>query len=212
MWLRIWWKRLLFRRVISSDNQKIIRWWYLWQIIGILCWYYSLWTILFGKYGNNLLCDQKRGFGPINYIKHFWNFNMRVHVDKVRSHIYRKCICFHKKVNQNGSVISTSTYNVLLIERTLYEGYCSLEYSTEPSWMTTFQFNLSNNRIYYSERHTVYIYQSVCQTLHNVSGYIYSSLQVCSVFEISLWERVFVKRSKAVDFVHLKNCINHFLF
>lgn len=70
-------------------------------------------------------------------------------------------------------------YNTKLEERTLYEGYCNLEYGSGDSWITAFQFNLSNDGTQFTDSHTVYIYQSACQTFNNESGDVYFTLQVC---------------------------------
>lgn len=70
-------------------------------------------------------------------------------------------------------------YNTKLEERTLYEGYCNLEYGSGDSWITAFQFNLSNDGTQFTDSHTVYIYQSACQTFNNESGNVYFTLQVC---------------------------------
>lgn len=68
LWLWVWRKRLFLWRVISSDNNKIIWWWCLWQIVGTLWGHHSLRALLLGEYGNKLLCDQGRG----NVCKFVW--------------------------------------------------------------------------------------------------------------------------------------------
>lgn len=75
---------------------------------------------------------------------------------------------------------SVTSYRVKLEERTLFEGYCGLEYGLERSWITTFQFNLSNDGTQFTNSYTVYIYQSECQIFNNVSGKINFTLQVSS--------------------------------
>ena len=82
------------------------------------------------------------------------------------------------QINGSKSVMSTGSYNVRLEERTLFEGYCRLQYGLESSWITKFQFNLSNDGNHYSENYLVYVYDSNCQTFHNDSGDIYFTLQV----------------------------------
>lgn len=75
---------------------------------------------------------------------------------------------------------SVTSYRVKLEESTLFEGYCGLEYGLERSWITTFQFNLSNDGTQFTNSYTVYIYQSECQIFNNVSGKINFTLQVSS--------------------------------
>lgn len=75
-------------------------------------------------------------------------------------------------------------YNTKLEERTLFEGYCSLEYGSGDSWITAFQFNISNDGTQFTDSHTVYIYQSACQTFNNDSGNVYFTLQVCYSFQM----------------------------
>ena len=74
--------------------------------------------------------------------------------------------------------MSATSYSVNLEERTLFEGYCSLQYGPATSWITAFRFNISNDGTQYSENYTVYVYQSQCQTFQNDSGVINFSLQV----------------------------------
>ena len=83
------------------------------------------------------------------------------------------------QINGSKFVMSTTSYHVRLEERTLFEGYCSLQYGPESSWITRFQFSLSNDGNHYSENYSVYVYDSNCQTFHNDSGDIYFTLQVC---------------------------------
>lgn len=79
--------------------------------------------------------------------------------------------------------LSTS-YDTKLEERTMFEGYCSLEYGSGNSWITSFQFNLSNDGTQFTDSHTVYIYQSACQTFNNESGSVYFTLQVYFSFQM----------------------------
>nr|XP_022287219.1 von Willebrand factor D and EGF domain-containing protein-like [Crassostrea virginica] len=87
------------------------------------------------------------------------------------------CYVTRDEINGSKSVMSTGSYNVRLEERTLFEGYCRLQYGSESSWITRFQFNLSNDGNHYSENYLVYVYDSNCQTFHNDSGDIYFTLQ-----------------------------------
>lgn len=79
----------------------------------------------------------------------------------------------------DGNNIETSetSYTVALQERTLYEGFCSLEHGLGLSYYTTFHFNLSNDGTQFSPQYTVYVYQSACQTFQNISGKIEVTLQ-----------------------------------
>ena len=65
-----------------------------------------------------------------------------------------------------------------LEERTLFEGYVSLQYGQENTWITTFRFNMSNDDTQFSEMYTVHVYQSKCQTFNNESGDVSFTLQV----------------------------------
>lgn len=83
------------------------------------------------------------------------------------------------KINENGTVTTVSTYEVRLKERTLFEGYCTLEFSDKLSWMTVVQFNLTTDGgRHYSKNYTLHIYQSVCQNIHDEFGIISTSLKV----------------------------------
>lgn len=85
---------------------------------------------------------------------------------------------FLLKINENGTVTTVSSYEVRLKERTLFEGYCTLEFNDKPSWMTVFQFNLTTDGRHYSKNYTVHIYQSVCQKIHDEFGIVSTSLKV----------------------------------
>nr|XP_022317659.1 von Willebrand factor D and EGF domain-containing protein-like [Crassostrea virginica] len=87
------------------------------------------------------------------------------------------CYVTRNEINGSKSVMSTTSYHVRLEERTLFEGYCSLQFGPESSWITRFQFSLSNDGNRYSENYSVYVYDSNCQTFHNDSGDIYCTLQ-----------------------------------
>ena len=86
------------------------------------------------------------------------------------------------QINHKNSVISTTSYTTFLEERTLFEGFCSLQHGADTPWITKFTFNLSNDDNYYSENFTVFVYNSPCQTIHNDSGNVYFTLQVCLWF------------------------------
>ena len=92
--------------------------------------------------------------------------------------IFDPLLTISLQINGSRSVLSTTSYNVRLAERTLFEGYCSLQYGLESSWITKFQFSLSNDGNHYSENYYVYVYNSKCQTFHNDSGDIYFTIQV----------------------------------
>ena len=72
----------------------------------------------------------------------------------------------------DGTPISTAEYHSYLEERTLFEGYCPLEYSSDDHWVTEFTFNISNDGRRYTENFNVYTYQSLCQEYQNNSGNI----------------------------------------
>lgn len=87
------------------------------------------------------------------------------------------CYVTRRENNENNTVALVTQYNTKLEERTLFEGYCSLEYGSGDSWITAFQFNISNDGTQFTDSHTVYIYQSACQTFNNDSGNVYFTLQ-----------------------------------
>ena len=72
----------------------------------------------------------------------------------------------------DGTPISRAEYHSYLEERTLFEGYCPLEYSSDDHWVTEFTFNISNDGRRYTENFNVYTYQSLCQAYQNNSGNI----------------------------------------
>ena len=106
----------------------------------------------------------------------FWNCTWAIS-SFLLFHFHRLLI-ISLQINGSKSVMSTTSYHVRLEERTLFEGYCSLQYGPESSWITRFQFSLSNDGNRYSENYSVYVYDSNCQTFHNDSGDIYFTLQV----------------------------------
>ncbi|XP_065927240.1 von Willebrand factor D and EGF domain-containing protein isoform X2 [Magallana gigas] len=87
------------------------------------------------------------------------------------------CFVTREENNENNTVALSTSYNTKLEERTMFEGYCSLEYGSGNSWITSFQFNLSNDGTQFTDLHTVFIYQSACQTFNNESGSVYFTLQ-----------------------------------
>ena len=76
------------------------------------------------------------------------------------------------KLRENGTTLTTTDYQVNLQERTLFEGYCPLEYSSDDHWVTEFTFNVSNDGSRYTENFHVYTYQSLCQEYQNNTGNI----------------------------------------
>ena len=79
---------------------------------------------------------------------------------------------FSLKIRNDGSTLSTTDYEVTLQERTLFEGYCLLEYSSDDHWVTEFTFNVSNDGSRFTENFNVYTYQSLCQEYQNNTGNI----------------------------------------
>lgn len=68
--------------------------------------------------------------------------------------------------------MSVKEYDVSLQERTLVEGFCPLEYSSNNHWVTEFTFNISNDGSRFTENFHVYTYQSLCQEYQNDTGNI----------------------------------------
>lgn len=68
--------------------------------------------------------------------------------------------------------MSVKEYDVSLQERTLVEGFCPLEYSSNNHWVTEFTFNISNDGSRFTENFHVYTYQSLCQEYQNDTGSI----------------------------------------
>lgn len=68
--------------------------------------------------------------------------------------------------------MSVVDYVVSLEERTLFEGFCPLEYNTNNHWVTILSFNVSNDGSRFTENFHVYTYQSLCQEYRNDTGKI----------------------------------------
>lgn len=83
------------------------------------------------------------------------------------------------KVDANGTIFTNEAIKISLHEITLFEASCALIYETSESWFTEFVFNVTNDGEKFTEKHSVYIYQSQCQTLTNESGIVRVLLQVC---------------------------------
>ena len=60
LWQWIWRKWLFLWRFISTHDNKVVRQWSLWPVHGNLWWYNTIWTLLCGKHGNNMLCYPNR--------------------------------------------------------------------------------------------------------------------------------------------------------
>lgn len=73
---------------------------------------------------------------------------------------------------EDGSSVSIDDYVVGLEERTLFEGFCPLEYDSSNHWVTEFSFNISNDGSRFTENFQVYTYQSLCQEYQNDTGNI----------------------------------------
>lgn len=76
------------------------------------------------------------------------------------------------KLREDGTTLSTTHYEADLQERTLFEGFCPLEYSNDEHWVTEFTFNISNDGSRFTENYNVYTYQSLCQIYQNNTGNI----------------------------------------
>ncbi|XP_056017049.1 von Willebrand factor D and EGF domain-containing protein-like [Ostrea edulis] len=87
------------------------------------------------------------------------------------------CYLTRKEMTKTNITASEESYTVDLEERTLFEGYCRLEYSQTNTWSTTFQFKISNDGTQFSEIYSVYVYQSQCQIFNNDTGSVYFTLQ-----------------------------------
>ncbi|XP_061176970.1 uncharacterized protein LOC133185680 [Saccostrea echinata] len=83
-----------------------------------------------------------------------------------------RCYTTRRRITENGSSVMLDYFEKNLEERTLFEGYCPLEYATTPTWVTFFTFNVSNDGRHFTENYNVYTYQSLCQEFHNDSGKI----------------------------------------
>lgn len=73
-------------------------------------------------------------------------------------------------------------YVVGLEERTMFEGFCPLEYDTTNHWVTIFSFNVSNDGSRFTENFHVYTYQSLCQEYRNDTGNITFVFKVRTLF------------------------------
>ncbi|XP_061167273.1 uncharacterized protein LOC133176126 [Saccostrea echinata] len=82
------------------------------------------------------------------------------------------CYLRRKTLAENGTVLSETNYESSLQERTLFEGYCPLNYNTDDNWVTEFRFNVSNDGSRYTDNYNIYTYQSLCQKLKNDTGNI----------------------------------------
>ncbi|XP_062603711.1 uncharacterized protein LOC134265508, partial [Saccostrea cucullata] len=82
------------------------------------------------------------------------------------------CYIRRKMLAEDGAVLSEINYESGLQERTLFEGYCPLDYNTDVHWVSVFRFNVSNDGSRYTENYNVYTYQSLCQELKNDTGNI----------------------------------------
>ncbi|XP_061171058.1 von Willebrand factor D and EGF domain-containing protein-like [Saccostrea echinata] len=87
------------------------------------------------------------------------------------------CYMSRRELSETNTVSAQEKYTVNLEERTLYEGYCKLEYATTPSWVTFFTFNISNDGNQFSNSFEVYVYQSKCQIFNNDTGSVNFTLQ-----------------------------------
>ncbi|XP_062601346.1 uncharacterized protein LOC134263057 isoform X2 [Saccostrea cucullata] len=83
-----------------------------------------------------------------------------------------RCFTTRQRITENGSYVELDYFEKKLEERTLFEGYCPLEYASTPTWVTYFIFNVSNDGRSFTENYNVYTYQSLCQEYHNKSGKI----------------------------------------
>lgn len=79
---------------------------------------------------------------------------------------------FFIKLKEDGTSLSIVDYVVNLEERTLFEGFCSLDYEQDSHWVTEFSFNISNDGSRFTENFHVYTYQSYCQEYRNDTGNI----------------------------------------
>ncbi|XP_048767376.2 uncharacterized protein LOC125674294 [Ostrea edulis] len=87
------------------------------------------------------------------------------------------CYVNRQEITETKNISSQESYTVSLEERTLYEGYCRLDYSLTNTWSTTFEFKISNDGTQFSEMYYVCVYQSECQIFNNDTGSVYFTLQ-----------------------------------
>lgn len=90
------------------------------------------------------------------------------------------------QIDANGTIFTNNSFTVSLQEQTLFEASCALIYETSESWFTEFDFSVTNDGEKFTEKYSVYVYQSQCQTLRNESGIISVTLQVC----FSFWRHI----------------------
>ncbi|XP_062603868.1 von Willebrand factor D and EGF domain-containing protein-like [Saccostrea cucullata] len=83
------------------------------------------------------------------------------------------CYMTRLMYNVDGASLATESYQIGLQERTLFEGFCPLQYSSLRPWVTFFQFNISNDDKSFTKTFNVYTFQSLCQEYQNNSGDIY---------------------------------------
>ena len=91
------------------------------------------------------------------------------------------------KVDENGTIFTNDSFTVSLHEKTLFEASCDLVYATSESWFTEFDFSITNDGEKFTEKYSVYVYQSQCQILKNESGIISITLQVS--VSLLMWYR-----------------------
>ncbi|XP_062598528.1 von Willebrand factor D and EGF domain-containing protein-like, partial [Saccostrea cucullata] len=88
-----------------------------------------------------------------------------------------RCYLEIHQVSINQSTIRTENKRTGLEERTLFEGFCPLQYSTDGVWTTEIKFSISNNDVLFTEKFTIHVFQSSCQEYHNDSGRVYFTLK-----------------------------------
>ena len=93
----------------------------------------------------------------------------------------------------DGITVSTIDYEANLQERTLFEGFCPLEYTSDNHWVTEFTFNISNDGSRFTDIYFVYTYQSLCQEYQNNTG------TVTFLFKVHKFEFM----DYGIDFVYL---------
>ncbi|XP_056007282.1 uncharacterized protein LOC125666050 [Ostrea edulis] len=81
-----------------------------------------------------------------------------------------ECYFMRRTLQEDGTLVSQAYLQKSLQPRTLFEGYCSLSYTAEPSWVTEFTFNVTNDGSRFTDSYNVYTYQSLCQEYQNTSG------------------------------------------
>lgn len=89
-----------------------------------------------------------------------------------------KSIHFIIQLQEDGTLVSQAYLQNSLQPRTLFEGYCSLSYTAEPSWVTEFTFNVTNDGSRFTDSYNVHTYQSLCQEYQNTSGNVSFAMKV----------------------------------